>query len=178
VPPSAPNGTFHRFATGKAAGGNIREMNSPWGVTLAPDSFGSHANHFLIGNFGSGTIMTFGGNAKFLGLLRGSEECPVTIDGLWGLAFGASGNAGVTTDLYFTAGPNGEAHGLFGVLQAGNEEDKTNYDGRDYNHQLQPSLGRTLDHQLTGGSVQMRPIKTNNRQNRERLLWAIHCAVD
>jgi uncharacterized protein (TIGR03118 family) len=122
------NGTFHRFATGKAAGGSIREMNSPWGVTLAPGSFGSHGNHFLIGNFGSGTIMTFGGNAKFLGLLRGSEECPVTIDGLWGLAFGAAGNAGVATDLYFTAGPNGEAHGLFGVIQTENEAEDNDDD--------------------------------------------------
>jgi hypothetical protein len=29
---STANGAFHRFAAGKAAGGNIREMNTPWGV--------------------------------------------------------------------------------------------------------------------------------------------------
>lgn len=111
------NGTFHRFATGKAAGGNIREMNSPWGVTLAPGTFGSHDDQLLVGNFGSGTIMSFNANGKFRGLLRGAEECPVTIDGLWALTFGATGNAGVATDLYFTAGPNSEQHGLFGVIQ-------------------------------------------------------------
>jgi hypothetical protein len=70
-----------------------------------------------VGNFGSGTIMSFSANGRFRGLLKGTEECPVTIDGLWSLAFGAAGTAGVPTDLYFTAGPNGEAHGLFGVLQ-------------------------------------------------------------
>ncbi len=122
------NGTFHRFATGKAAGGNIREMNSPWGVTLAPGSFGSHADQLLVGNFGSGTIMSFDANGKFHGLLKGKEECPVMIDGLWSLAFGAAGTAGVATDLYFTAGPNGEAHGLFGVLQKVNEADNNEED--------------------------------------------------
>ncbi len=110
-------GKFLRFATGKAAGGNIRELNSPWGVTLAPTSFGSHADQLLVGNFGSGTIMSFRADGKFRGLLKGTEECPVKIDGLWGLTFGAAGTAGVPTDLYFTAGPNGETHGLFGVLQ-------------------------------------------------------------
>lgn len=119
------HGTFRRFATGKAAGGNIREMNSPWGVTLAPSTFGSHADQLLVGNFGSGTIMSFNANGKFRGLLRGTEECPVTIDGLWALTFGTSGNAGVATDLYFTAGPNGEAHGLFGTIQKDAEDDNS-----------------------------------------------------
>lgn len=131
------NGTFHRFATGEAAGGKVREMNSPWGVTLAPGSFGSHADRLLVGNFGSGTIMSFGANGKFRGLLKGPEECPVTIDGLWGLTFGAAGTAGVATDLYFTAGPNGEAHGLFGVIQTENEDDNNDEDnghGHDHDH--------------------------------------------
>ena len=127
---NSANGTFQRFATGTAAGGNIREMNSPWGITLAPASFGSHADQLLVGNFGSGTIMSFEADGRFRGLLKGTEECPVTIDGLWSLAFGATGNAGVTTDLYFTAGPNGEAHGLFGVIQKEIETDNNDQDHR------------------------------------------------
>ncbi len=127
--------SFHRFATGTDAGGNIREMNSPWGVTLAPSTFGSHANQFLVGNFGSGTIMTFDAHGIFHGLLKGTEECPVTIDGLWSLTFGAAGTAGVPTDLYFTAGPNSEAHGLFGVIQKeiedrGNHRDDSQSENR------------------------------------------------
>ncbi len=111
------NGTFHRFATGKAAGGNVRQMDAPWGVTLAPATFGSHADQLLVGNFGSGTIMTFDGTGKFQGLLKTAEECPIRIYGLWGLTFGATGSSGVATDLYFTAGPEDETHGLFGVIQ-------------------------------------------------------------
>jgi uncharacterized protein (TIGR03118 family) len=99
-------------------------MNSPWGLALAPSTFGEHAGQLLVGNFGSGTIMAFDAHGKFRGLLKGSQECPVTIDGLWGLTFGANGGAsGVASDLYFTAGPNGERHGLFGVIQAVDDRD-------------------------------------------------------
>ena len=111
------NNSFRRFATGKAVGGNSRELNAPWGITLAPATFGSHGDELLVGNFGSGTIMSFNANGRFRGLLKGAEDCPVTIDGLWALAFGGTGSSGVATDLYFTAGPGGETRGLFGVLQ-------------------------------------------------------------
>ena len=126
-------GTFHRFATGRAAGGNIREMNSPWGVTVSPRTFGSHGGQLLIGNKGSGTIMTFDTFGKFHGLLTGTGECPVTIDTLWALTFGATGTAGVSTDLYFTAGPNNENHGLFGAIQPLKDNDGDNDDSGSQN---------------------------------------------
>jgi uncharacterized protein (TIGR03118 family) len=125
---SLEDGTFHRFATGKAVGGRVPEMNSPWGLALAPDTFGSHADQLLVGNFGNGTIMTFDADGKFRGLLKNAKGRPVVIDGLWGLTFGATGTAGVATDLYFNAGPNNEAHGLFGVLQ---KEVKAPHRGRE-----------------------------------------------
>jgi uncharacterized protein (TIGR03118 family) len=122
-------GRFHRFAAGSRAGGHVSEMNSPWGLAIAPGTFGSHANELLVGNFGSGTIMTFDAYGNFRGLLEGTAECPLVIDGLWGLTFGAGGASGVATDLYFTAGPNGESHGLFGVIQAQNDSDDDEHEG-------------------------------------------------
>ena len=59
------SGTFHRFATGTDAGGNLAQINSPWGIALAPGSFGRHGSDLLVGNFGSGTIMSFGFDGKF-----------------------------------------------------------------------------------------------------------------
>ena len=41
---------------------------------------------------------------------------PVRIDGLWALTFDNGGDAGNTNELFFTAGPNEEANGLFGKL--------------------------------------------------------------
>jgi uncharacterized protein (TIGR03118 family) len=109
-------GTFHRFATGSDAGGRLRELNSPWGLAISPANFGAHADQLLVGNFGSGTIMSFEANGKFRGLLEGRHERPIVIDGLWGLAFGNGGSGGRTNTLYFTAGPAGESHGLFGGI--------------------------------------------------------------
>jgi uncharacterized protein (TIGR03118 family) len=109
-------GTFNRFVTGSDAGGRNHQIDSPWGVALAPASFGRHANQLLVGNFGSGTIMTFDENGKFHGLLRGPKSHPIVIDGLWGLTFGNGGRGGSPGTLYFSAGPVEESHGLFGSL--------------------------------------------------------------
>jgi TIGR03118 family protein len=113
-----PNtGSFHRFATGTDAGGDLSEIDSPWGLALAPDSFGKHGGELLVGNFGSGTIMTFNAEGDFQGLLKAHIGGPVVIDGLWALTFGNTGSAGGDTDtIFFTAGPDDEAHGLFGAL--------------------------------------------------------------
>jgi hypothetical protein len=68
--------------------------------------------------------------SDFRGLLKGQEESPISIDGLWGLTFGAAGASGVATDLYFSAGPNGEQHGLFGAIQPLNDNDNDRDDER------------------------------------------------
>lgn len=110
-------GRFHRFVTGSDAGGKLKELNSPWGVTLAPRSFGEHGGELLVGNFGNGTIMAFNAEGEFRGLLQGERHGTLVIDGLWALAFGNGTNAGSTDTLFFTAGPDDESHGLFGSLQ-------------------------------------------------------------
>lgn len=112
----ARTGVFHRFATGSGAGGKLRQINSPWGIALAPASFGKHADQLLVGNFGSGTIMAFEADGKFKGLLEDERSKPIVIEGLWGLAVGNGGRAGVPDTVYFTAGPDDEGHGLFGSL--------------------------------------------------------------
>lgn len=92
-------------------------MNSPWAVAVAPAGFGKLSGKLLVGNFGSGQIATFDAReGEFEGMMRGSRGRPITIDGLWGLSFGNGANSGPATTLYFTAGIQGEAHGLFGTL--------------------------------------------------------------
>jgi uncharacterized protein (TIGR03118 family) len=108
---------FHRFVTGSDAGGRLRAIDSPWGVALAPGRFGKHSDVLLVGNFGSGTIMAFDEHGRFAGFLENQLGQPVVIEGLWALTFGNGGSAGVPGTLYFTAGPDGESHGLFGSLE-------------------------------------------------------------
>jgi len=96
-------------------------LNSPWGVALAPPSFGSAAGDILVGNFGNGRIHAFrmrgdDDAGRFAGTLSDTNGRAIVIDGLWALEFGNDGAAGPSTTLFFTAGPGGEAHGLFGSL--------------------------------------------------------------
>jgi uncharacterized protein (TIGR03118 family) len=111
-------GVFQRFATGSDAGGKLTTIDSPWGIALAPSSFGSHGNHLLFANTGSGTIMAFTTSGRSQGLLTGSTRSPIVIYGLLGLSFGNGTSAGAAGILYYTAGPyNSGNHGLFGSIK-------------------------------------------------------------
>ncbi|HKA56781.1 MAG TPA: TIGR03118 family protein [Candidatus Binatia bacterium] len=99
------------------------QLNSPWGLVLAPDDFGPFSGDLLVGNFGDGFINAYrpllGGGFFFDGALRTDAGDRVSIDGLWALRFGnGSPNSGPTNTLFFTAGPNDEKDGLFGKLDA------------------------------------------------------------
>ena len=91
-------------------------LNSPWGLALAPRSFGRFGGDLLVGNFGNGLINVYNpANGAPLGRLRQPNGLPIQIDGLWGLRFG-NGNAAKTGELLFSAGPSDESHGLLGKI--------------------------------------------------------------
>jgi uncharacterized protein (TIGR03118 family) len=92
-------------------------LNAPWGVALAPSDFGAFSHYLLIGQFGSGQIAAYNlETGKFAGLVRDPSDQELAIEGLWALSFGNGANAGSATTLFFTAGIEDEAHGLFGTL--------------------------------------------------------------
>jgi uncharacterized protein (TIGR03118 family) len=96
------------------------QLNAPWGLAWAPASFGRFGNDLLVGNFGDGQINAYaeGPNGRFehRGTLRAAGHGKLAIDGLWALEFGNSGSNGDPQTLFFTAGPNDEADGLFGTI--------------------------------------------------------------
>jgi uncharacterized protein (TIGR03118 family) len=92
-------------------------LNAPWGVTLAPAYFGEFSHAVLIGNFGDGTIAAFNAvTGRFIGKMLNPDGSKLVIGGLWGLAFGNGGSSGPGNTLFFTAGPDDESNGLFGML--------------------------------------------------------------
>ncbi|SCX45890.1 TIGR03118 family protein [Nitrosospira sp. Nsp1] len=102
------------FAERVASGGTL---NAPWAVATAPSSFGPMAGDLLVGNFGDGHINIYDPNTHaYLGQVLDASNRPLAVDGLWALSPGNDMLAGSSHLLYFTAGPNEEAHGLFGVL--------------------------------------------------------------
>jgi uncharacterized protein (TIGR03118 family) len=117
-----PDGRFvRRFASGGA-------LNAPWGMALAPASFGRFSDRLLVGNFGDGAINAYDlATGRWLGQLKGTHRKAIHIDGLWGIAFG-NGVSGQPVDtLFFSAGPNDEGNGLYGRIDVvpGDEYDTT-----------------------------------------------------
>ena len=112
------NGNFvARIATGG-------QLDSPWGVAIAPASFGIFGGDILIGNFGNGTINAYDPTSfAYRGQLTDGTGKTLVYPSLWELlpagtavtnSTGVSG--GTAGNVYFTAGLVGEQHGLFGAI--------------------------------------------------------------
>jgi uncharacterized protein (TIGR03118 family) len=121
-----PNGSLiRRFASQGT-------LNSPWGLAEVPGHGPRHlGDEILVGDFGDGRINLFDEHGRFRGQLSDSTGTPITIPGLWGLAFntedadrddevrprGHEHHGKDSPRLFFTAGPGDEADGIFGYLQ-------------------------------------------------------------
>jgi uncharacterized protein (TIGR03118 family) len=117
-------------------------LNSPWGLTIAPASFGRFAGQLLVGNFGNGRINAFDPfvSNRFLGQLRGPNNKPITIDDLWALKVGTATTGGSQTVL-FSAGINDEHDGLLGSLNASSSASRANSQGQSNNRWDGVNLG-------------------------------------
>ncbi|MBI3850467.1 MAG: TIGR03118 family protein [Verrucomicrobia bacterium] len=98
-------------------------LNSPWGMAIAPRNFGHFSHALLVGNFGDGRINAYDLlTGKFLGQLKDANGDVIEIEGLWGLTFDRDEqfereSSYIAQRLYFTAGTNDEADGLFGFIR-------------------------------------------------------------
>lgn len=94
-------------------------LNAPWGLAIAPSAFSGIGGDLLVGNFGDGTINIFDLDTNsFVGQLSDFHNNLIQIDGLRALILGNDASAGSSSKVYFSAGPNGGANGVFGVLQS------------------------------------------------------------
>lgn len=93
-------------------------LHSPWGLALAPGNFGPFSNALLVANnIPDGRIDAFDPNSgAFLGTLRDGNGQAIVINQVWAIQFGNGGNGGKPNQLFFTAGPNNYANGLFGMI--------------------------------------------------------------
>jgi uncharacterized protein (TIGR03118 family) len=93
-------------------------LNAPWGMALAPRNFGLFSNALLVGNFGDGRINAYDpATGEFLGTMSDHRGDPIEVEGLWGIAFGnGTKDGGHANTLFFAAGIDDEAHGLFGRI--------------------------------------------------------------
>jgi uncharacterized protein (TIGR03118 family) len=94
-------------------------LNSPWGMTIAPHSWGKYAGKLLVGNLGDGHINVFDPhNGRLIAQLADTKGNPITIPGLWGLVVG-NDTAGGSDVVWFAGGftPADPTHGLVGTLR-------------------------------------------------------------
>jgi uncharacterized protein (TIGR03118 family) len=100
------------------------KLASPWGIALAPTSFGKFGGDLLVGNFSfqpgvADVINAFNPTTwAFEGSIDVNPGAGNLRDGLWSLAFGGGGMDGNPNTLFFTDGINGEKGGLFGSITA------------------------------------------------------------
>jgi uncharacterized protein (TIGR03118 family) len=103
-------------------------LASPWGVAIAPSSFGKFGGDILVGNFSfvpgvADMINAFDPTTDALvgsievnpGMENGVNNTP---GGLWSIVFGGGGSDGNPNTLFFTDGIDGEKDGLFGSITA------------------------------------------------------------
>jgi uncharacterized protein (TIGR03118 family) len=129
-PPTARNMALEghgAVAVFDTSGNFIRQLTSggklasPWGITLAPSTFGKFRGDLLVGNFSfaAGEINAFDPvSGRYLGTLTDSSGNTLLnhAQGLWYLTFGIGGNGGDPNTLYFTSGLNAETDGLIGAI--------------------------------------------------------------
>jgi uncharacterized protein (TIGR03118 family) len=95
------------------------KLNSPWGMAVAPATFGALANDLLVANFGDNNIVAFDlRTGKFVDYLRDRDGKPLAVEGVWALTFGNGVSLGDAKALYYSAGPNKEFDGVFGRINA------------------------------------------------------------
>ncbi|GAA3446203.1 TIGR03118 family protein [Planomonospora venezuelensis] len=99
-------------------------LNAPWAMTLAPRGFGRMSGALLVGNFGDGRILAYDPRTgRPLGALRAADGRPITLGGLWDLEPGTAATGGENA-LWFSAGSDGGAHGLLGLIRPAGARDR------------------------------------------------------
>jgi uncharacterized protein (TIGR03118 family) len=166
---------IQRFATGSAIAGGDAPLNSPIGMTIAPAGFGPNGKFggaLLVGNFGDSHVTAFDlKTGKVLGQLSDAQGNPLTLNGgvgssgskgLWGIAFG-NGQGGTDPNaLYFAAGINNEADGLFGKVTM-SDADNGHHHGDDSDLMSSPAAGSSQQGSIpTANNSSMSPATASS----------------
>jgi uncharacterized protein (TIGR03118 family) len=93
---------------------STNNVRAPWGLAIAPSTFGSLSGDLLVGSFHDGSISVFSGST-FVGELANQNGQAIQISNLWALTPGNPQNGGAGV-IFFSAGPSDGGHGLVGEL--------------------------------------------------------------
>jgi uncharacterized protein (TIGR03118 family) len=92
-------------------------LDGPWGMVVAPHTWGRFARALLVGNEDGGQINAFDARSgRFLGTVKDAHGKQIGEDGLWGMAFG-NGVIGTPNDLVIAIGADEYTHGLVALVR-------------------------------------------------------------
>ena len=195
-----------RFATGTAVidpnTGQLGDapLNSPIGAAIAPAGFGpggKFGGALLIGNFGDSHVTAFDlQTGQVLGQLTDVHGNPLTLNGgvgdpagskgLWGIAFGNGKGGTDPNTLYFNAGINNEADGLFGAVQ---QVERHRRHGHGFDHEggnaslavgsspVNPAIAGQPSHASTTGEQTPLPMDTSSNATTPTSMQSLSQAV-
>lgn len=96
------------------------QLDAPWGLALAPSEFGSLAGALLVGNSGDGIVHGFDpASGAYRGPVADAAGTPLQRPGLRGIAFGNDAHGQSRQTLFFAAGTQGQAGGVYGRADVG-----------------------------------------------------------
>jgi uncharacterized protein (TIGR03118 family) len=113
------DGTFIKTLVNDTAGAHLA---APWGVAIAPGSWGQFGGDLLVANNnpnaqGLTEINAYNlSTGAFVGTLTLENGKPFSADELWAISFGNGAGAGSKDTLFFTAGLANNTDGLFGAI--------------------------------------------------------------
>jgi uncharacterized protein (TIGR03118 family) len=116
-----PDGTFIKTLINDT--GPNPHLNAPWGLTIAPASFGQFGGDLLVGNNnedanGLTTINAYTLGGVWQGTLTLQNGQPFSAEQLWAISFGNGASGGSQSVLYFTAGLDNNTNGLIGAISS------------------------------------------------------------
>jgi uncharacterized protein (TIGR03118 family) len=95
-------------------------LNAPWGIALAPSDFGPLGGELLVANLGDGKINAFDPvTGHLVGPISDSKGNPLSVPGLWGIAFGNDSDNQPHNTLFFAAGTDEGTNGEYGRIDVG-----------------------------------------------------------
>lgn len=93
------------------------KLDGPWGMVVAPETWGRFGGDLLVGNEDGGTIHAYGRRSGHIhGTVRTLKGKALANDGLWGMQFG-NGVIGTPNTLIIAAGIDEYANGLIAAVK-------------------------------------------------------------
>lgn len=95
------------------------QLNSPWGMAMAPANFGTLSGSLLVGSVADGTLHAYDPTTgSYRGSVGKADGSLLRTEGLWGFAFGNGVQSQAVNHLFYASSTGGGKGGTYGRIEA------------------------------------------------------------